>query len=115
VTAALSLAEVNQLDQPGFVDAVGWIFEHSPWVANRAFDARPFANLDALHTAMTEEVERATFGEKLALVKAHPDLGTRARLSTASTEEQAGAGLDSLTPSEFEQLHRLNDFLFCWR
>jgi OHCU decarboxylase len=108
MTAALSLAELNQLDQAGFVEAVGWVFEHSPWVANRAFGARPFANLDALHAAMTEEVERATFAEKLALVKAHPDLGTRARLSTASTEEQAGAGLDSLTPGEFEQLHRLN-------
>ena len=41
-------------------------------------------------------------------MKAHPDLGTRARLSEASTDEQAGAGLDSLTPAEFEQLHRLN-------
>jgi 2-oxo-4-hydroxy-4-carboxy-5-ureidoimidazoline decarboxylase len=57
---------------------------------------------------MTEQVENATFAESLALLQAHPDLGARARLSPASTEEQAGAGLDSLTPGEFEQLHRLN-------
>ena len=57
---------------------------------------------------MVEQVERATFTESLALLKAHPDLGSRARLSQASTEEQAGAGLDSLNPDEFEQLHRLN-------
>lgn len=104
----MTIAELNRLDQVGFVDAVGWIFEQSPWVANRAFGARPFANLDALHLAMTEQVECATFGERLALVNAHPDLGTRARLSQASTSEQAGAGLDSLTPGEFEQLQRLN-------
>jgi OHCU decarboxylase len=102
------MAELNGLDQAGFVHAVGWIFEHSPWVAERAYDARPFASLDALHAAMTAEVERGTFAERLALLKAHPDLGARARLSTASAQEQAGAGLDSLTPGEFEQLQRLN-------
>jgi 2-oxo-4-hydroxy-4-carboxy-5-ureidoimidazoline decarboxylase len=104
----MRIAELNLLDRSGFVEALGWIFEHSPWVAERAFDARPFASLDALHAAMTEQVENATFAERLALLKAHPDLGARARLSAASTEEQTGAGLDSLTPSEFEQLHRLN-------
>jgi OHCU decarboxylase len=104
----MTMAELNRLDEAGFVDAVGWIFEHSPWVAERAFDARPFASLDALHAAMTEQVERGTFAERLALLKAHPDLGARARLSTASAHEQAGAGLDSLTPGEFEQLQRLN-------
>jgi 2-oxo-4-hydroxy-4-carboxy-5-ureidoimidazoline decarboxylase len=102
------MAELNGLDQVGFVDAVGCIFEHSPWVAERAYDARPFASLDALYAAMTAEVERGTFAERLALLKAHPDLGARARLSTASAQEQAGAGLDSLTPGEFEQLQRLN-------
>jgi OHCU decarboxylase len=104
----MTIVELNLLDRASFVDAVGWIFEHSPWVAARAFDERPFAGVDALHQAMLEQVERATFTETLALLKAHPDLGARARLSQASTEEQAGAGLDSLTPSEFEQLHRLN-------
>jgi OHCU decarboxylase len=104
----MTIAELNVLDEASFVAAVGWVFEHSPWVAERAFHARPFANLDALHAAMTEQVERATLAENLALLQAHPDLGARARLSQASTAEQAGAGLDSLTPGEFEQLHRLN-------
>ncbi len=77
-------------------------------MAERAFDARPFASLDTLHAAMTDQVERASFAERLALLQAHPDLGSRMRLSDASTAEQAGAGLESLTPAEFEQLHRLN-------
>lgn len=104
----MTIGELNRLDRAAFVEAVGWTFEDSPWVAERAFDARPFADLDALHAAMTEQVEHATFAECLALLQAHPDLGTRASLSPASTEEQAGAGLDTLTPGEFEQLHRLN-------
>lgn len=108
MTGALTIDELNRLDRAAFVRALGWIFEDSPWVAEQAFDARPFDTLDALHQAMMEQVERATFAESLALLKAHPDLGARARLSPASTEEQAGAGLDSLTPPEFEQLHRLN-------
>ncbi len=104
----MTIGELNLMDQASFVAAIGWIFEHSPWVAERAFAARPFASLQALHAAMTEQVECATFAERLALLKAHPDLGERARLSQASTTEQASAGLDSLTPGEFDQLHRLN-------
>jgi OHCU decarboxylase len=104
----MTIGDLNLLDQTGFVASVGWVFEDSPWVAERAFHARPFATLDVLHAAMTDQVDRATFAECLSLLKAHPDLGARARLSAASTSEQAGAGLDSLTPSEFEQLHRLN-------
>lgn len=104
----MTIGELNILDRASFVEAVGWIFEHSPWVAERAWDSRPFVNLDALLASMTECVERATFAEKLALLKAHPDLGARARLSAASTQEQAGAGLDTLTPGEFEEIQRLN-------
>ncbi len=104
----MTIAELNALDAAGFVAAVGWVFEHSPWVAQRASQSRPFPSVDALHAAMTEQVERATFAECLALLEAHPDLGARARLSEASTQEQAGAGLDSLTPAEFDELHRLN-------
>lgn len=104
----MTIAALNLLDRASFVDAFGWVFEQSPWVAERAWAERPFASLQALHAAMTGQVEHATAGERLALLQAHPDLGTRARLSAASTEEQAGAGLDNLTQSEFDLLHRLN-------
>ncbi|MGD0616863.1 MAG: 2-oxo-4-hydroxy-4-carboxy-5-ureidoimidazoline decarboxylase [Bryobacteraceae bacterium] len=104
----MTVSELNRLDRTEFIEAFGWIFEESPWVAEGAWDARPFANLDALHAAMMGQVERATAVEQLALLRAHPDLGTRARLSRASAGEQAGAGLDSLTPEEFDLLLRLN-------
>ena len=58
--------------------------------------------------AMTAQVEQANPEEQLALLRAHPDLGTRARVSDASQGEQAGAGLDHLTPAELERLTELN-------
>ena len=88
--------------------ALGWIFEDSPWVAERAWDRRPFASVAALHAAMADVVDSATENERLALLRAHPDLGTRARMSDASVGEQQGAGLDRLTGSELEQLQQLN-------
>lgn len=104
----MTVSELNRLDRVGFIEAFGWIFEESPWVAERAWDARPFTGIDALHAAMTAQVERATADEQLGLLKSHPDLGARVRLSDASAGEQAGAGLDALTPEEFDLLHRLN-------
>lgn len=104
----MTLAELNAADRESFVEALGWIFEDSPWVAERAWSSRPFADVDALHRAMTSQVEAATAEEQLALLRAHPDLGTRVRVSDASRGEQAGAGLDLLTSEEFEQLTRWN-------
>jgi len=104
----MTIAELNALDKAGFVAALGWVFEDSPWVAERAWSVRPFENMEELHAAMIDQVARANSEEQLALLRAHPDLGTRARISRASTGEQAGAGLDQLTPHEFERLHELN-------
>jgi 2-oxo-4-hydroxy-4-carboxy-5-ureidoimidazoline decarboxylase len=104
----MTVAELNEMTQRAFVDAVGWVFEHSPWVAERAWHKRPFEDLATLHEAMWAEVERASPSEQLALLRAHPDLGTRAGMSDASSGEQAGAGLDRLSRDDFERLTRLN-------
>src|SRR5262245_56910376 len=105
---SLNLMEVNSLDRAAFVDALGWIFEDSPWVAERAWARRPFASSGALHEAMIEVVQQASEPEQLTLLRAHPDLGTRARTSDASTGEQRGAGLDCLDVVEYDRLQRLN-------
>jgi 2-oxo-4-hydroxy-4-carboxy-5-ureidoimidazoline decarboxylase len=104
----MTIADLNSLERAQFVSAIGWVFEHSPWVAERAWAARPFANVDQLHRAMVDQVERSLPEEQLALLRAHPDLGTRARVSEASSAEQAGARLDQLTQKEFERLRALN-------
>jgi 2-oxo-4-hydroxy-4-carboxy-5-ureidoimidazoline decarboxylase len=106
----MTLRELNALtdngDRDAFVAAIGWVFEDSPWVAQRAWDARPFASMEALHQEMVRQVQSATRDEQLALLRAHPDLGTRARMSAASTNEQAGARLDQLTPQECDELQK---------
>jgi OHCU decarboxylase len=104
----VTLDEVNACDRAGFVSRVGWVFEHSPWIAERAWARKPFRSLDELHAEMTAQMAAATLDERLSLLRAHPDLGTRIKMSDASTNEQAGAGLDSLTPEEFQRLRGLN-------
>jgi 2-oxo-4-hydroxy-4-carboxy-5-ureidoimidazoline decarboxylase len=104
----MTIGELNALDRAGFVAALGWIFEASPWVAERSWAARPFADIEALHAAMVDQLGRAPHEERLALLRAHPDLGTRAGMSPASAGEQAGAGLDQLTAEEFAFLQELN-------
>jgi len=107
------LGDLNAVDCAGFVDAIGPIFEHSPWIAERAWDRRPFANTDALMAAMLAVVDAASDDEKITLVRAHPDLAGKAAragaLTEHSTAEQAGAGLDRLSDEQFERFHRLND------
>jgi 2-oxo-4-hydroxy-4-carboxy--5-ureidoimidazoline (OHCU) decarboxylase len=134
----MTLRELNEKDLSGFVAALGWIFEASPWVAALAWEKRPFATLDALHSAMTAVVIAATEAQQVALLRAHPDLGAvrlkpdttddvRLRadplkpngtgsvrlqadphMSDASQREQAGAGLDTLTREELQRMQDLN-------
>jgi 2-oxo-4-hydroxy-4-carboxy-5-ureidoimidazoline decarboxylase len=108
MTTPTSLEALNAMDREAFVAAIGWVFEHSPWVAERTWERRPFTSFESLHRTLAATVAAATFEEQLALIRAHPDLGARARMSTASESEQAGAGLDRLTAAEFERLQRLN-------
>jgi 2-oxo-4-hydroxy-4-carboxy-5-ureidoimidazoline decarboxylase len=108
----LSLSQLNLLDRAGFVSQIGWVYEHSPWVAEEAWEDRPFATIEDLHTAMERVVEFALPEKKLALILAHPDLaGNLARvgeLTDASRREQTGAGLNHLTPAQTEQMRHNN-------
>ncbi|HYE28475.1 MAG TPA: 2-oxo-4-hydroxy-4-carboxy-5-ureidoimidazoline decarboxylase [Allosphingosinicella sp.] len=85
------------------------LFEHSPWVEARA-DQRP--STGDRHADLMAVVHDATRDEQLALIRAHPELAGKAavdgRLTEASAAEQASAGLDRLTPAEFDRLHALN-------
>jgi 2-oxo-4-hydroxy-4-carboxy-5-ureidoimidazoline decarboxylase len=104
----VTIDQLNNLDQEAFAREAGWVFEHSPWVARRAWLRRPYFSIEDLHGKMTTEVEQASRDEQLALLRAHPDLGSRAGMSSSSTNEQAAAGLDKLNAEEFQRLHRLN-------
>ncbi len=102
---------VSGLPQAEFVARLGGVYEHSPWVAERAFGARPFASLEALHAAMQAAMLAASRDEQLALIRAHPELlGRReaAALTESARSEQASAGLDRCTAAEKARMRELN-------
>lgn len=105
----LSLAALNDATEAAFVDALGDIYEHSPWVAERVVSDRPFESVAALHDHMATAVENATRAERLALLRAHPDLGDRTEMTDESEREQASAGLDRLSPEQYDAFQRLNE------
>jgi 2-oxo-4-hydroxy-4-carboxy-5-ureidoimidazoline decarboxylase len=107
-----SLAAVNAMPRDAFVAAFGGVFEHSPWVAERAWARRPFATVDALHAAMAAVVRAAAPDEQLALIRAHPELAGReavaGELTAESTGEQGRLGFTALSREEFERVARAN-------
>ena len=103
-----SLVELNQMSQDTFTEALAAIFEDTPAVARRTWDDRPFASTADLYAKMVTVVNSTTQEEKLALIQAHPDLGSKAKMAEASVNEQAGAGLDRLSVAEFDRLQFLN-------
>jgi OHCU decarboxylase len=108
----LCLRRVNALDQAEFTALLGGIYEHSPWVASRSWPQRPFENLARLRAAMAEVLDRASADERMAVIRAHPELtgkaGVRRDLTADSRAEQAGAGLEHCSPEEFAQLTQGN-------
>lgn len=105
----MTLTEINALDREAFVSRYGALFEHSPWVVERAADRRPF---DDAHGGLMGVLAELSREEKVSLIRAHPELAGRASvdrtLTQASASEQASAGLDRLTPGEYELFHSLN-------
>lgn len=111
-SARLSLAQVNRLSQAGFTDRFGGVYEHASWIAEKAWSARPFGSFHDLHEAMVTVMRDAPAGMQLDLMCAHPELAPPAQrptdLADFSRREQAGAGLDALSPDESERLRTLN-------
>ena len=107
-----SLGQLNAIDRAAFVAAVGDIFEHAPWVAERAYAARPFASVAALHDAMMQVVRAASRAQQLAFLRSHPELGGKVARAGAMTmesrAEQGGLGLDRLSDEDFARFERAN-------
>jgi 2-oxo-4-hydroxy-4-carboxy-5-ureidoimidazoline decarboxylase len=107
-----SLAAINALDRTAFASLLGDIFEHSPWVAEGAWAARPFADVAALHRAMVAVMHAAGRDRQLQLIRAHPELAgaaaARGELTAASRSEQKGAGLASADEADLARFRMLN-------
>ncbi|GAE37039.1 2-oxo-4-hydroxy-4-carboxy-5-ureidoimidazoline decarboxylase [Halalkalibacter akibai] len=104
----LTMEKVNEMTRKQFVEQVGWVFEHSPWVAEHSFDEHPFQSLEQMYKSMVGHMYAANQSLQLQLLNAHPDLGTRIEVSPSSENEQKNAGLHQLTEVEFQEFSVLN-------
>ena len=112
-SSTISILELNQFDQSKFLAYLDGIYEHSPWIVEKAFPLKPFQDIDHLANALQEIVLNAPTDAQLKLIRAHPDLAGKAaikkELTADSNREQSGAGLDQCTKEEFETLTFLNN------
>jgi len=103
---------INDCDADRFVELLDGIFEHSPWVAERAYARRPFSSRADLHRKMATEVDSASPGRQLDLLCQHPELAGKeadaGNLTAASKQEQAGAGLNQCSAEELARIGHFN-------
>lgn len=106
---------IDQLNAAAPAEAVALLegtYEHSPWIAQRALAARPFRSLAHLKHALAQALAASSAGEKIGLIRAHPELAGKAMVSKTltaeSTNEQSKAGLTDCTPEEFAKIQKLN-------
>ncbi|MGD1919790.1 MAG: 2-oxo-4-hydroxy-4-carboxy-5-ureidoimidazoline decarboxylase [Pleurocapsa sp.] len=104
----IKISELNKMSQAEFTKALGEIWEETPVIAQKALYSKPFDDLKALYQAMMAIVNGMSNEEQLTLIKAHPDLGSKAKMAEASVQEQAGVGLDRLSESEYQRFQSLN-------
>lgn len=103
------------IDRADFIDRFGGVFEHSPFIAERAFDAGAIVSpltAAGVHGALCAAFRKASREEQLGVLRAHPDLAGKLAISGGLTEdsrkEQAGAGLDRLSPQEHARFTEIN-------
>jgi len=108
----ITVREANRLDLEDFVRAFGSVYERSPWVAERAWCERHFDGPEDLRLALWRAVQEAPRERHLDLIRSHPDLAGKAavagELTPESEREQSSAGLDRLSPEEYERFRDAN-------
>lgn len=103
------------MSRDDYVARFGGVFEHSPWIAERAYDAdglQETPTAEGVHVALVGQFRAASASEQLGVLRAHPDLAGKLAIAGDLTEEsrneQAGAGLDRLSPGEHARFTDLN-------
>ena len=111
-TTSINLHHLNGATATEFVSALDGIYEHSPWIAERAFAHGPFASLSAVKLALHTVLVQASLDEQLGLIRAHPELAGKAALAgdltKESTQEQATAGLKHCNAEQLSKIQQLN-------
>ena len=109
---SVTLEQINAATVEQCVALLDGIYEHSPWIVQRAAERRPFVSLAHLKLALAAVVRESGRAAQLALIRAHPELAGKAMVSKTltaeSTHEQSKAGLTDCTPAEFARIQQLN-------
>jgi uric acid transporter len=107
--ARLSVEEVNALPRNEFVSTFAALFQGAPWIADAVADQRPFDSVYAMRHAFHGALFDAPAERRAELLRSYPDLAAKVALGQESRRDQAAAGLDRLTPDEYERFDELNE------
>ena len=109
---ALTLEQLNAADAATATDLLDGLYEHSPWIAAKALEQRPFKSMAHIKHAMAKVLAESSEQAQLDLIRAHPELAGKQMetntLTAESTNEQKKAGLTNCTPEELEHIRKLN-------
>ena len=101
--------KVNNLSKSGFISIFGNVFEKTQWIAEKAYDSKPYINFEELFSKMMEIFENSKKERHLEILNAHPDLAIEKKLTEDSRNEQKNASLNQCTNEEFVEFRKLNN------
>ena len=102
------LDKINNLSKSDFISTFGNIFEKTDWIAEKAYDSKPFNNLNELFSIMMEIFEKCKKDVHLEILNAHPDLAIEKKLTEDSKKEQNDSNLNECSDQEFKEFMKLN-------
>ena len=103
-----SIEEVNQLSENDFISTFGNVFEKTNWIANKAFNSKPYKSFDEFISTLIKIYENSSKEDCLKIFNAHPELAVEKKLTKDSHKEQRGANLNRCNDEEFNEFKNLN-------
>ena len=103
-----SIKKINQLTENDFIDVFGNVFEKTNWIANKAFNLKPYKDFNELISALITIYELGSKEDFLKIFNAHPELAVEKKLTEDSRMEQKGANLNRCNNEEFSEFQNLN-------
>ena len=104
----IDIKKINSLDKSEFLSIFGNVFEKSKWISEKAFDQKPFENLESFISEIIAIYENSDNKTILEILNLHPELAVEKKLTINSEAEQTKANLKQCTPEEFDEFKKLN-------
>ena len=104
-----SVDKVNKLSKSDFISIFGNVFEKTEWIAEKAYNSKPYKNFEELFLKMMKIFENSEKESHLEILNAHPDLAIEKKLTKDSRNEQENASLNECSEEEFKEFKKLNE------